>query len=396
MAPFSYPLLTDPAGFYIFIRYNSNISLTCGQMFVTNREQEILAILRNDPMIPQQELAEKLGISRSAVAGHIMNLTQKGHIKGKGYILNQDQTAVVIGGANMDLAGISDAPLVAGDSNPGSLQSSPGGVGRNIADNLSRMGSRVEFVSCIGQDSWGEQLLKSCRDAGIGTEHLMKSDSGRTATYLSIHDMDGEMKLAMNDMAVLNELDSAQLAKRKTLFSFADLLVLDANLSEEALSYLFNCTGSSKIFVDPVSAAKAVKLLPYLDRISLLKPNLMEAELLSGIKAHSKQDLPNIADSLHQKGVDSVLISLGADGIFASDQGNIVELNMKSGQVANVTGAGDAMMAGISHACLKGWDWQRGVRFASAAACLAVQSSTTINPLMSEMAVRRLLENEHA
>lgn len=363
---------------------------------MTNREQEILAILRSDPMIPQQELADKLGISRSAVAGHIMNLTQKGHIKGKGYILNQRQTAVVIGGANMDLAGISYAPLVAGDSNPGSLQSSPGGVGRNIADNLARMGSRVELISCIGQDNWGEQLLQSCRDADIGTEHVMRSDSGRTATYLSIHDIDGEMKLAMNDMAVLNELDSSQLAKRKTLLSHANLLVLDANLSEDALCYLFSCTGDTPIFVDPVSAVKAVKLKPYLSRISLLKPNLMEAELLSGIKATSRNDLPKIADALHHQGIEKLLISLGADGIFASNNGDHLSLNIKSSHVANVTGAGDAMMAGISHATLQSWDWEESIRFASAAACLAVQAETTINPLMSELAVRRLLENENA
>ena len=363
---------------------------------MTNREQEILAMLRADPMIPQQLLADRLGISRSAVAGHIMNLTQKGHIRGKGYILTPRQTAVVIGGANMDLAGISYAPLLAGDSNPGSLQSSPGGVARNIADNLARMGSRVEFLSCIGQDSWGEQLLQSCRDADIGIDHLMQSDSGRTATYLSIHDVDGEMKLAMNDMAVLDELDSAQLAKRKRLLSQADLLVLDANLSEDALSYLFNCTGDTPVFVDPVSAAKAVKLSPYLDRISLLKPNLMEAELLSGIQADSRDDLPRIADALHHKGVEKLLISLGPDGIFASDNGNRFELNLKTDSVVNVTGAGDAMMAGISHATLQCWDWQQSVSFAAAAACLAVQSETTINPQMSEMAVRRLLENNNA
>ncbi|WP_245879076.1 PfkB family carbohydrate kinase [Vibrio diazotrophicus] len=367
-----------------------------GHMFVTPREQQILAILRENPMIQQQELADQLMISRSAIAGHIMNLTNKGLIKGKGYILASQKTAIVIGGANMDLCGKASVPLLNGDSNPGTLHYSPGGVARNIADNLARLGSKVELISSIGNDQWGEQLVSACIDAGVGVSHLLRCQQGRTATYLSIHDNEGEMQIALNDMKVLEQLNAEQLTKHKSLISHSDLVVIDANLSEDALSYLFNCIDNTRIYVDPVSANKALKLKPYLSQIDLLKPNLIEAELLSGIKVTSEDDYPRICDALHHLGVKEVVLSLGSKGIFASNQKETFRLKPRTTSVTNVTGAGDALMAGLAHATLEMWSWKKSIEFAFSCAELATQSYDTINPRMSDRAVQRLMEINHA
>ncbi|MDH3000755.1 hypothetical protein A1D23_10055 [Chelonobacter oris] len=75
------------------------------QVLVMSREQQILELLRKDPLIPQQQIADILGLSRSSVAGYIMNLMRKGQIRGKGYILSPQQRVVTIGGTNMDIAG---------------------------------------------------------------------------------------------------------------------------------------------------------------------------------------------------------------------------------------------------------------------------------------------------
>ncbi len=364
---------------------------------MTPREQQILAILRENPMIAQQELAEKLNITRSAVAGHIMNLTNKGLIKGKGYILTSEPTAVAVGGANMDLCGKASVPLLHGDSNPGTIHSSPGGVARNIADNLARLGSKVELVSCVGNDQWGEQLLTASLAAGIGIEHVVRSQTGTTATYLSIHDADGEMQLALNDMRILEQLDASALAKHKALLSHGDLLLIDANLHDDALAYLFNCIDHSQVYVDPVSANKAARIQPYLNQITLLKPNLIEAELLSGIRYHDERDLPTMCQALHDFGVQQVVISLGASGIYASqaDENNApqtLRLTPEPSRVVNVTGAGDALMAGLMHAKLQNWPWHTRIEFAFACAHLATQSSDTINPHISQRAVHRFME----
>ncbi|WP_073605009.1 PfkB family carbohydrate kinase [Vibrio aerogenes] len=359
---------------------------------MTERERQILDLIRQDPMIAQSTLAEKLGLSRSAVAGHIMNLTRKGYIQGKGYVIAPEQYAAVIGGANMDLCGRSAAALVMGDSNPGELISGPGGVARNIADNLGRLGSSVQFIGAVGNDLWGEQLLSACRQAGVGVDHCLVIPGRTSSTYLSIHDPDGELHLALNDMALLETLDATELARRNGVFERANAIVLDANLSESALGYLFHTHSDKAIFVDPVSAVKAGKIAPYLAQIHTLKPNRTEAELLSGCRIERPEQLPEVAAILHDQGVKRLLISLGAQGAYASDEGTGQFISAEKTQVNNVTGAGDALMAGLVHGYLHHHSWTDTLEFALAAARLALQSETTIHSKMSEKAVRRLIE----
>jgi pseudouridine kinase len=364
-------------------------------MFMTNREQQILEILRHNPLIPQQELADLLSLSRSAVAGHIMQLTRKGYIQGKGYIIAPERYAVVIGGANMDLCGHSANPIVLQDSNPGHLDASAGGVGRNIAENLARLGSTVEFIGAFGGDSWGQDLKESCHQCGIGTDHSLYKSDAKTSSYLSILDDKGELLVALNDMQLIESLNATELSKRAGVIDRASVLVVDANLTEDALDYLFTRHGDKPIFVDPVSSIKASKLLPYLDKINCLKPNILEAKILAGADVNAHIEPSVLAKTLHDKGVPKIAISLGGDGVLASspyDQNIVAAIPT---QVTNVTGAGDAMMAGLIHSYLNNRSWLESVQFATGASHLAINASDTINKQLTEQAVLDLLEETH-
>ncbi len=72
---------------------------------LTSREQQVLSLIQKDPMLTQQAIAESLGISRSAAGGHIMNITNKGYIKGRAYVVSDAPFVTVIGGANIDIHG---------------------------------------------------------------------------------------------------------------------------------------------------------------------------------------------------------------------------------------------------------------------------------------------------
>ncbi|NCU32778.1 MAG: winged helix-turn-helix transcriptional regulator, partial [Candidatus Moranbacteria bacterium] len=119
---------------------------------MTQREQEILAILKTEPTISQQELANRLNITRSSVAVHITNLIKKGYILGKGYVISEDPYVVVIGGANIDIQGYPHQPLIPHDSNIGTVKMSLGGVGRNIAENCARLNIPTRLISVVGND----------------------------------------------------------------------------------------------------------------------------------------------------------------------------------------------------------------------------------------------------
>ena len=141
---------------------------------MTQRERQILRLIELDPMISQETLAQKLGITRSSVAVHISNLTKKGCIAGRGYVLRTGEYVVVVGGANVDICGRSWETLVPEDSNPGLVSMSIGGVGRNIAHNLSLMGADVRMLTAVGDDLNGQRLCAASAAAGIDMSRILK------------------------------------------------------------------------------------------------------------------------------------------------------------------------------------------------------------------------------
>ena len=196
----------------------------------------------------------------------------------------------VVGGVNIDIGGRTDAPLVAGDSNPGRIRSSLGGVGRNIAHNLALLGAKVRLITALGADDGAKRVEASCADLGIDLSDSLYVPDGATSTYLFLADSNGDMALAMNDMAIYEQLTPAFLETKLTTLNAAALVVLDTNLSAESIRYLGeHCT--APLFADPVSAAKAGKLEPILGRLHTLKPNRMEAELLSGVTVTDEASL---------------------------------------------------------------------------------------------------------
>ncbi|MDD9199149.1 PfkB family carbohydrate kinase [Aliivibrio sp. S2MY1] len=319
--------------------------------------------------------------------------------KSKTNLMNTEQQpisyAVVIGGANIDICGLAQQTLKVGDSNPGSIITSAGGVGRNIADNLARLGGRVQFIGAMGDDKWGEQLQQACVDANVGTEHCVIIPKATTSTYLSIHAPQGEMYIALNDMALIEHINPTTLSQRNAVISGASVIIIDTNLSEQALEYIFGTYSNIPIMVDPVSSFKAAKLLPYLERIHTLKPNQAEAEVLSDISIKSDADLPRVAKVLHDRGVKHLLISMGSAGVFISSEQEQKRLTLLTNKITNVTGAGDALMAGLAHGYLNAWHWKKSVHFALAAAHLTLKSEDTVSKTMSEPVIQQLM-NEHS
>lgn len=363
---------------------------------MTNREKQILQLLRRDPLIPQQEIADVLGISRSCVAGHIMNLMTKGHIKGKGYILSEHSYVVVVGSTNMDVCGYVPTDLVYEDSNPGKIKCTPGGGGRNIAQNVALLGRESHLISVIGDDFYGETLSDQAKMAGVHTDYLHKLHGESTSTYLSLLDHTGEMQVAINDMRILEKLTPALLATSRELIQHAGVLVVDSNLSEEALAWLFSHSGNVPVFVDTVSAFKAPKVRHWLSHIHTLKPNRLEAQILSGMTISTPQDAPSVASWFHEQGVQRLALSMGASGVYYSEaEGESGWSAPLSVNVLNVTGAGDAMMAGLASCWLDDMTLAESIRFAQGCSALTLACEQTNNPNLSNGSVQKLLESQY-
>ena len=135
---------------------------------MTDRETQIFQWIKENPMISQQEIADRANIARSSVAVHISNLMKKGKIRGKGYVLQEEDYITIIGAVAIDIFGVACGDLVNQISNPGRIRTSLGGVGRNISENISRLGKKVELITVFGDDVYGEEGQRICRNFDIG------------------------------------------------------------------------------------------------------------------------------------------------------------------------------------------------------------------------------------
>ncbi len=231
---------------------------------------------------------------------------------------------------NMDIGGWPGEELVAQDSNPGRVRMSLGGVGRNIAHNMALLGLDVRLLTAFGDDVYAQKLAAVCGELGIDISQSPVIPGGHTSTYLFSSTTSRDMQLAVSDMDIYRNRTPRVLAGRKQLLEGSQVVVIDTNLPAESIAWLAdNC--HAPIFADPVSTVKAEKLRPVLGKLHTLKPNRLEAELLSGVPITDTDSLHRAARTLLETGLHRVFISLGADGVYAADQSGSVTLPAPQG-----------------------------------------------------------------
>lgn len=284
----------------------------------------------------------------------------------------------------MDIVARTNRQALTGDSTPGRIHVAPGGVGRNVAENLARLGHATHLVSAVGDDDFGRRVRAVTQAAGVHVGALQVMPGQRTATYLAVHGVEGDLQLAVNDMALVDALTPDFLQPHLTLIQNAVCRVLDCNLAPSTLAWLMAEAGSAPIFVDGVSVLKCQRIVPWLARVHTLKLNRLEAEALSGLPAGTPMQAQHAARCLQQKGVRQVVISLGEQGVCWCDaEGVTAWLAARPVAVVNTSGAGDALLSGLVHAQVMGWLLADAVPWAMACAELTLSSPLANDPLLS-------------
>lgn len=361
---------------------------------LTEREQQIVDLLRGDPLMTSAALAAALGTTRTSVNVHLSNLGKKGVILGRGYVLAERPGAVVIGGANVDMKARSAARATAHTSNPGHGSMAPGGVGRNIAENLARLGDRVHLVSVVGRDALGDSLLQHTAAAGVRVEHVARTDRP-TGTYTAVLDTDGELLVAIADMAAIDDLGPEQVQAARDVITTAGVVVIDGNLGRDAFDYALDLADGVRTVFEPVSVPKATALKDALDaRIYAVTPDRDELAALTGRPTRTDRQLRAAAQDLHARGVEVVWVTLGERGSLLSAAGDAIEIPALPTTVVDVTGAGDSMIAAFCHVLLDGGSAQDAARLGHAAAALTVASPHTVRPDLTARLVQAALDQE--
>lgn len=248
---------------------------------------------------------------------------------------------LVVGGTNIDIYGKTLKKLISEDSNNGEINFLIGGVGKNISENLARLDLDVTFATVIGNDHFKEEIESYFNTLNLKT--LIKTSKQPTPKYLAVFNEENEFVLGVNDMKALTDLNVEFL--KSINFNNYDLVVIDANLTDEAIKYI---TENVKIpiYAEAISTNKVMKFKPYLSKITALKCNLLEAKALVG------QDLPilNLAESLAKEGLKELYLTDGSKGSYFYTNDLLRYFPSVSEEIVNTSGAGDAFFAGVIYA----------------------------------------------
>jgi len=287
---------------------------------------------------------------------------------------------LVIGGAHMDRRAYLDVETTMGASNPGHWHEEPGGGGFNAARNLSRFDNAVSQFSVRGGDAGGRAVEESAAEFGVDYRPLTYLDRA-TPSYSAVLERDGNLVIGVADMSLYDWFSPRQLSRRifRDAIAEADCILCDANLPEATLIELArHCDGNGKMLAAiAISPAKVIRLEKILAQLSILFLNAAEARRLCG-EHSAPEDWPRI---LHDKGLDSAVITNGADPVIAFHDSRIFEVHtVRLDKVTDVTGAGDALAAATLDRLARGSDLTDAVRHGIAAACITLRSGRAVAP----------------
>jgi len=299
-------------------------------------------------------------------------------VKG-GDFLSLSKKVAVIGGINMDIAGFPHGQLITGDSNPGRTRLSSGGVGRNIAENVALLGNKVEMYSVVGDDIYGRSLLDETSLSGVDMTRVKIVPHASTGTYLAVLDEKMDMHVAISSMDIYDNLDRDYILMNQKEIMANTIIAFDTNLTRENLRFSANLFKDRKLFLDTVSSEKAKIAKDIIGLFHTIKPNRLEAQILTGKIIETEKDLLSSADLLHGEGVANICISLGSEGVFFSNSTERGIVRIPDVRIKNATGAGDAFQAGLIHGELFGMSLMESSKFASAMAAMAMDAESTIN-----------------
>ncbi|MEJ2267294.1 MAG: carbohydrate kinase family protein [Anaerolineales bacterium] len=268
---------------------------------------------------------------------------------------NPQAPVLVIGGAGVDIIGRLVGEPHLGTSNPGRVRTSFGGVARNIAHNLARLGQPVEGKP--------------------------------TGTYLGIVNAKGLLQFAVDDMRVISQLRPDHIRKCADLFGDASLLFVDANLPKDTLRTVMSMARKARIPVcaDPTSSILADRLRPYLSRLQLITPNSVEAAILFGqpFEAGKRGQALAAAKYLVGQGAQIALITLAEFGVCYATSETSGHFPALRTEILDPTGAGDALAATVIFALLNGIPLDDAVQLGVTAASLTLRYPGSVLPDLS-------------
>jgi sugar/nucleoside kinase (ribokinase family)/DNA-binding CsgD family transcriptional regulator len=353
-------------------------------MKLNDNELKVLSILKEDPYVSQQFIADQLKLSRPAVANLISGLQTKGYIIGKPYVLKSEDYVTCIGGTNMDFTFKLEDTMILNTSNPVNTSKSYGGVIRNVADNLSRLDHHISLMTVLGDDLAGEELLThSKKTMEVFAVDQLKHET--TGSYYAVIDKSGNMDVGFADMAINNHMNRNWVLEHKRHLHLSNWMIVDTNVTKDAVETLIEYakTQNKKLAIIGVSGPKMKHVPDDLHGVEIIICNLDETQSYFNT---NENDMNLLIQAWIEKGVKQVVITHGKNGITFYDGKNTHHQNaylVEDDKVVDVTGAGDAFSAAVLHGLIHQESLVKSVKYGAISSTLTIQSMHAVNQKLS-------------
>ena len=253
----------------------------------------------------------------------------------------------------------------------GAFVTAAGGKGANQAVGAARAGGKVTFIARVGQDMFGDQAVAGFIKDGIVVDHVTRDKTNPSGVALIFVGKDGENSIAVAGGANA-KLSPADVRKAKAAIAGASVLVMQLETPLESVQAAADLAAKAgvRVILNPAPAQPLPDKL--LKCVSILTPNETEAELLTGIAVSDTASAAVAAAKLRARGVQTVIITLGARGAFvATENGGQLVPGFKV-KAVDTTAAGDIFNGALAVALGEGKPLKQAVRFANAAAAISV------------------------
>ena len=304
---------------------------------------------------------------------------------------NRQPYALVFGVSVFDICGFTDNNYRSNDSNPGKVRTSFGGVCRNIAECMARVGVNTKFISVLGDDEAGLRMIDHSKVMNYDMSESLIVKGERTPTYMAILDEQGEMVSAVVDMKIIDAFTTDFIDSKADIIKNSEYMILDSDRPDIVEYIIKTFSGDTKFILDPVSAAKAKLVKHLIKYFHTIKPNRYEAEIMCGFKIHNDEDLRKAGKYFKDLGIENVFITLDEDGIYYNNGEREGKLKANDAKVVNVTGAGDSFVAGIASGYMNNIDIVDTVKYAISMSTITISTEETIHPDMCNELVKEYM-----
>lgn len=279
---------------------------------------------------------------------------------------------LVIGSSNTDMVIKTNSFPSPGETIlGGTFIMNAGGKGANQAVAAARLGGMVTFVGKTGDDIFGKQAVQQLKDEGIHVGFVAVDAEHPSGVAMITVDNKGENSIVVAPGAN-GTLSPADFDRALSELDATEFVLMQLEIPISTVEYIAGLAmqKKKKVLLNPAPAAKLSNEL--LKNIYLITPNETEAELLTGIKVTDELSALKAANQLHEKGVEIVIITMGAAGAFLLANGKSRIIKAPEVVAVDTTAAGDTFNGALVVALSEGKTIEEAIVFANKAASISV------------------------